>query len=162
VNARTASLPFKSLVVLVFGATLAFGLGGCGGSNSSSGAAATDAPSAAASADASAAPADASAAPDAAGGAAGGGGESRAAGRRMMAKALASVGLSDEQKATIRGIMTDARKQNEGADPETRRANYRAAYQKALAVMTPDQLARFKAKLAELRKERESGAQSSS
>jgi TRAP-type C4-dicarboxylate transport system substrate-binding protein len=79
-----------------------------------------------------------------------------------MAQALASVGLSDDQKATIRSIMKDARKQNEGLDPETRRANYRAAYEKALAVMTPDQLVRFKAKLAELRKEHESGAQSSS
>jgi Spy/CpxP family protein refolding chaperone len=157
VNLRNASLPVRSLFALVSGATFAFALAGCGGSNSSAGAAASDAPSAAASA-------DASAAPDAAGGAgtAGGGTSPRAGGRRMLAKALASVGLTDDQKATIRGIMADARKQSAGADPETRRQNYKAAFEKVQAVLTPDQQALLKAKMAELRKEQETGAQSSS
>jgi Spy/CpxP family protein refolding chaperone len=157
VNLRNVPLPLRPLVALASGAAFALALAGCGGSNASAGAAASDAPSAAASA-------DASAAPDAAGGSgsATGGGSARAGGRRMMAKALASVGLSDDQKATIRSIMADVRKESAGADPATRRENYKAAFEKIQAVLTPDQQARFKAKMAELRKEQETGAQSSS
>jgi Spy/CpxP family protein refolding chaperone len=113
----------------------AFALGACSGS-SGGGAAAS--------------------AQDAAGG--GGAGTSAANGRHRMAQALASLGLSDDQKSQIRAIMGAARKESAGADPATRRANYKAAIAKIDSVLTPDQLTKWHAKLAEMRKERQPGA----
>jgi Spy/CpxP family protein refolding chaperone len=93
----------------------------------------------------------AQAAPDAGapGGAAPGGG------RHLMAEALMSADLSDKQKDQIRGIMRDVRQQNANADPTTRRANYKAAFEKIDTVLSPAQRAKVHAKLAELRKERD-------
>jgi Spy/CpxP family protein refolding chaperone len=79
-----------------------------------------------------------------------------AGGRHMMAQALASLGLSDDQKTKIREIMKSAREKAANADPVTRRANYQAAMAKVKDVLTPDQRAKLAAKLAELR----GGAQS--
>jgi Spy/CpxP family protein refolding chaperone len=77
-------------------------------------------------------------------------------GRRIMAQVLMSLGLTDDQKGKIRGIMSDVKKQNEGVtDPETRRANYKAGYAKIETVLTPDQLSKFHAKMDQMRKERE-------
>jgi len=75
-----------------------------------------------------------------------------------MAEALATLGLSDEQKSQIRDIMSATRKQNADADPATRRANYKAAFAKIDGVLTPDQRAKLHAKLDEFRKERQAGA----
>ncbi len=84
-------------------------------------------------------------------------------GRHVMAQALMSLGLSDDQKGKIRDIMGDVRKQNEGVtDPDARRANYKAGYAKIETVLTPDQRTKFHAKLDEMRKEREQQQGSSS
>ncbi len=91
------------------------------------------------------------------------GGPPPGAGRHMMAQALMSLGLSDDQKGKIRDIMSDVKKQNEGVtDPETRRANYKAGYTKIETVLTPDQRTKLHAKMEEMRKEREQQQGSSS
>jgi len=82
------------------------------------------------------------------------GAQSPANGRHRMAQALASLGLSDSQKAQIRDIMSDARKNSAGADPATRRANFQAAIAKIDTVLTPDQRTKLHAKLAQMRSER--------
>ncbi len=72
--------------------------------------------------------------------------------RGRMGQVLMSLDLSDDQKAKIKQIMADARKQNENVtDRATRRANFRAAFQKVEAVLTPDQQTQFKAKMAAMR-----------
>jgi Spy/CpxP family protein refolding chaperone len=84
-------------------------------------------------------------------------------GRRMMAQALMSLGLSDDQKGKIRDIMSDVKKQNEGVtDPDTRRANYKAGFAKIETVLTPDQRTKLHAKMDAMRKEREQQQSSSS
>ncbi len=84
-------------------------------------------------------------------------------GRRMLAEALMSLGLSDDQKSKIRDIMSGIKKQNEGVtDPETRRANYKAGFAKIDTVLTPDQRTKLHAKMDEMRKEREQQQSSSS
>jgi Spy/CpxP family protein refolding chaperone len=82
-----------------------------------------------------------------------------AGGRRIMGQALMSLGLSDAQKQQIRGFVADARAKSQNADPDTRRANYKAAFAKIDTILTPDQRTRFHAKLDQLRKEREQGTQ---
>jgi len=79
-------------------------------------------------------------------------------GRRRMAQALMSLGLSDAQKSQIRGIMSAVRAQNANADPATRRANYMAAMAKVDAVLTPAQRTALHAKLDKWRKARAAGA----
>lgn len=83
-----------------------------------------------------------------------------AAGRRRMAQALAGLGLSDDQKAQIREIMRSARKENVNADPQTRRANYKAAFAKIDALLTPDQRTKLHARLGTMRGGRGQGATS--
>ncbi len=144
------------------GIALAGMLTACGGSHAASDSG-TAAPGAAASADpgsaaASSAP-DAGASPADAGGASAGTPGSRAGGRRLMAKALASVGLTADQKSQIRAIMKAARAESANADPETRRANYKAAMAKMETVLTPDQLTAYHAKMAELRAAQSSPSQ---
>jgi len=78
-------------------------------------------------------------------------------GRHFMAEALMSLGLSDAQKQQIRGIMADTRAKNQNVDPETKRANYKAAFAKIDTVLTPDQRTRLHAKMDQMRKEREQG-----
>ncbi len=78
-------------------------------------------------------------------------------GRHVMAEALMSLGLSDAQKQQIRGIMADTRAKNQNVDPETKRANYKAAFAKIDTVLTPDQRTRLHAKMDQMRKEREQG-----
>ncbi len=129
------------LALAAIGVAFALTLGGCSGSNSG---------------DSAAGGGSGAATAQDAGGAGGAG--SAASGRHWMAKALASLGLSDDQKSKIRGIMSDARKQSAGADPATRRANFRAAMAKIDAVLTPDQ----RTKLDEMRKERQQGAKTQS
>ena len=87
----------------------------------------------------------------------GGGGGGQTGGRHRMAEALMSVGLSDGQKSQIRGIMSDARAKSQNADQDTRRANFKAAFAKIDSVLTPDQRTRFRAKMDQIRKEREQG-----
>jgi Spy/CpxP family protein refolding chaperone len=79
-----------------------------------------------------------------------------------MAQALMGLGLTDAQKSQIRDIMSAARKDNANADPATRRANYKAAFEKIDTILTPEQRTQLHAKLAELRKERLQGAASQS
>ncbi len=80
-------------------------------------------------------------------------------GRHLMAQALMSLGLSDAQKQQIRGIMADTRAKNQNVDPETKRANYKAAFAKIDTVLTPDQRTRLHAKMDQMRKERDQGTQ---
>jgi Spy/CpxP family protein refolding chaperone len=119
------------------GIALAFALGGCSGSTSGAGGDAAGSTTA---------------------GASTAGGGAAANGRHRMAEALMGLGLSDAQKTQIRDIMSAARKQSEGADPATRRANYKAAFAKIDDVLTPDQRAKMHAKMDEMRKEREASA----
>jgi len=136
VTDRLQALVRTQVSLAAIGVSLALALGGCSGSNSGSGS------------------------PRAAGGggAYGAGGGSPANGRRHMAEALMGLGLSDVQKSEIREIMGAARKASAGADPETRRANFKAAFAKIDAVLTPDQRTKLHAKLDEMRKERQQGA----
>jgi Spy/CpxP family protein refolding chaperone len=125
------SSPFRlPRLCLAAAAVAAIGLAGCGGSNASSSG-------------------------GSGGGYAGGGGASPAGGRHMMAEALASLGLTDDQKKQIRAIMAATRAQNANADPQTRRANYKAAFAKIDTVLTPDQAAKLHAKMDAMRKARE-------
>ena len=72
-----------------------------------------------------------------------------------------SLGLSDDQKNKIRGIMRDAKQQNASVtDPTVRRANFKAAFAKIDTVLTSDQRTQLHAKLDQLRKDRDSGSQS--
>jgi len=140
VKDRLHTLVRSQLSLAALGVAFAFALGGCSGSSGGGSAAASS--------------------QDAAGGGAGAGapGGSAANGRHRMAQALASLGLSDDQKTQIRAIMSAARKESAGADPATRRANYKAAIAKIDSVLTPDQLTKWHAKLDEMRKERQPGA----
>jgi Spy/CpxP family protein refolding chaperone len=71
-----------------------------------------------------------------------------------MGKILMSLNLSDEQKTQIRGIIADARKQNENVtDRDQKRANMKAAYAKVETVLTPAQRTQFHAKLDALRQQ---------
>jgi len=120
----------RGLRIAVAGAALASALAGCGshGSTDQSGSTASQA------------------APDAGSSAAAGG--SPAAGRRRMAAALRSLDLSDDQKAQIREITKAMRKKNAGADPATKRANYKAAIAQVRALLTPEQRAQLDAKMS--------------
>jgi Spy/CpxP family protein refolding chaperone len=78
-------------------------------------------------------------------------GGGRGAGRRF-GEMLAKLGLNDAQKAQIKGIMKSARDQNQNVtDPEQRRANFRAAYQKVEAVLTPAQRDKLKQLRAQMK-----------
>ena len=69
-----------------------------------------------------------------------------------MAKMLADMHLSDQQKSQIRDIMKNARKQNENVtDREQRRATMRAAMEQVRTVLTPAQRAQFDAKMKAMR-----------
>jgi Spy/CpxP family protein refolding chaperone len=139
VNHRFNAIFKTQLSLAALGVTLAAAVSGCGGSTANSGGAASQ--------------------QDAGGSVSAGTGPGAAAGgRHMMAQALMGLGLSDDQKAQIRDIMRAARKESVGADPATRRANYKAAFAKIDTVLTPDQRVRLQTKLAELRKERQQGA----
>jgi len=138
VKDRLHTLVRSQLSLAVLGVAFVFALGGCAGSSGGGGAAASS--------------------QDASGGGAGAPAGSAANGRHRMAQALASLGLSDDQKSQIRAIMSAARKESAGADPATRRANYKAAIAKIDGVLTPDQLTKWHAKLDEMRKERQPGA----
>jgi Spy/CpxP family protein refolding chaperone len=126
------------LSLAALGVALAVALAGCNGSSSNSGGAASQ---------------------DSGGSVSSGTGPGAAAGgRHLMAQALMGLGLTDAQKSQIRDIMSAARKDNANADPATRRANYKAAFEKIDTILTPDQRTQLHAKLAELRKERQAGA----
>jgi Spy/CpxP family protein refolding chaperone len=57
---------------------------------------------------------------------------------------LMSLGLSDAQKASIRGIIANARKQNQTVtDPQVKRANMKAAFDQVRTVLTPAQRAKL-------------------
>ena len=99
---------------------------------------------------ASAAAGGASSSASGATGATGSGQSPQARGR--MGQVLLSLDLTDDQKAKIKQIMADTRKQNEAVtDRAEKRANFRLAFQKVEAVLTPDQQAKFKAKMAAMR-----------
>lgn len=123
------------------GLVVALALGGCGGSNSNSAGSAGGASQGAAEGGSPAGP---------------------GGGRHRMGQVLMSLGLSDDQKSRIHEIMSNARKESANADPETRRANFKAALAKIDTVLTPDQRAKLHAKLDEMRKERGQGAPSQS
>jgi Spy/CpxP family protein refolding chaperone len=95
-------------------------------------------------------------------GPAAGTGGNPAAGRRRMAQALMGLGLSDDQKTQIREIMRSTRKESVNADPETRRANYKAAFAKIDELLTPDQRVKLHARLGTMRGGRGQGATSQS
>jgi Spy/CpxP family protein refolding chaperone len=139
VKHRFNALFTTQLSLAALGVALAVAISGCGGSSSNSGGAGSQ--------------------QDSAGSVSAGTGPGAAAGgRHMMAQALMGLGLTDAQKSQIRDIMSAARKNNANADPATRRANYKAAFEKIDTILTPDQRTQLHAKLAELRKERQAGA----
>ena len=79
-----------------------------------------------------------------------GGGSPQTRGR--MGQILMSLNLTDDQKAKIKQIMAQTRKENENiTDRAVKRANFRAAYQRVQEVLTPDQQTQFKAKMAAMR-----------
>lgn len=133
----------QKIVLLVWLAVLGAGVTACSGK--------TDAAASSQAAAGQAAPAAASGAPaDQAG--SGGGPAQGAARARRFGELLKSLNLTPEQTAKVRQIIADARKKNEGADRDTRRANMRAAYAQIQSdVLTPDQRAIFEKKMAEMR-----------
>lgn len=75
----------------------------------------------------------------------GGGGAPQGRHGRMGA-VLKSLNLSPDQAAKVKQIVGQAREQNQNADPETRRANMKAAFQNIRNnVLTPDQQKKFDA-----------------
>ena len=71
-----------------------------------------------------------------------------------MGEMLMSLSLTDAQKTRIRGIMADARKQNENVtDRDTRRANMKAALSKVETVLTPSQRTALHAKMDAMRQQ---------
>jgi Spy/CpxP family protein refolding chaperone len=78
-------------------------------------------------------------------------GGARGGGKRF-GEMLAKLGLSDAQKAQIKGIMKSARDQNQNVtDPEQRRANFRAAFAKVETVLTPAQRDKLKQLRAQMK-----------
>jgi Spy/CpxP family protein refolding chaperone len=75
-----------------------------------------------------------------------------------MGAILKTLGLSDQQKAKIKQIMHDTHAKNENADPQTRHANMKAAMdQIRTSVLTPQQRARFDAKVKEWKEQHPEG-----
>ena len=72
-----------------------------------------------------------------------------------FAKVLESLNLSEDEKQKIRAIMADAREKSRNADPETRRANFKAAFAQIDAILTPDQRTQLHAKLQAMRHNQE-------
>jgi Spy/CpxP family protein refolding chaperone len=73
-------------------------------------------------------------------------------GRGRFGQLLKDLDLSDDQKTKIRQIVADARKKSEGADPQTRRANMRAAFDEIeTSVLTPAQRVKFDKERAAMR-----------
>ncbi len=66
---------------------------------------------------------------------------------RRFAAALATLNLTGAQQDKIKAIMADARAKSKGADPDTRRANFRAAFAQIDDVLTPDQRAKLHAEM---------------
>ncbi len=86
-----------------------------------------------------------------------GGSPGRAAGMRRFGEMLQKLGLSDAQKAQIKGFMKAARDQNQNVtDPEQRRANFKAALDKVDGVLTPAQREKFKQLRAQARHDHQS------
>jgi Spy/CpxP family protein refolding chaperone len=78
-------------------------------------------------------------------------GGARGGGKRF-GEMLAKLGLSDAQKAEIKGIMKSARDQNQNVtDPEQRRTNFRAAFTKVEGVLTPAQRDKLKQLRAQMK-----------
>ena len=76
---------------------------------------------------------------------------------QRMGQLLMSLNLSDAQKAQIRSMIADARKQNENVtDRDARRANMKAAYAKFDTVLTPAQRTQFHAKMDAMRRQYQS------
>lgn len=63
-------------------------------------------------------------------------------------QALRSVGLTPDQRAKIKGMVADSKAANQNADPATKRANRRQLRSNIEGVLTPDQLAQYRAALA--------------
>ena len=72
-----------------------------------------------------------------------------------FAKVLESLNLNEDEKQKIRAIMADAREKSRNADPETRRANFKAAFAQIDAILTPDQRTQLHAKLQAMRHNQE-------
>ncbi len=140
---RSQTLAKAQISLAAIGFALTLALGGCSGNGSAS--------------------SSGSGADSSQSGSFGGSGRGTAAnGRHRMAEALMSLGLSDAQKSQIREIMGTARKESANADPATRRANFKAAFAKIDAVLTPDQRTKLHAKLGQMRNARQQGAQTQS
>lgn len=70
---------------------------------------------------------------------------------RHMGEMFKKLGLSDAQKTQIKAIMKSARDQNQNVtDPEQRRANFKAAFDKVNGVLTPAQRDKLKAMRAQM------------
>jgi Spy/CpxP family protein refolding chaperone len=70
----------------------------------------------------------------------------------MLGELLLSLNLTDDQKAKIRKIAGDMRKQNHSVtDPQVRRENYKKMNDQIRAILTPPQQKMFDEKLAEMR-----------
>jgi Spy/CpxP family protein refolding chaperone len=71
---------------------------------------------------------------------------------RGMGKFFKDLNLSPDQKAKVKQIMSDARKKNAGADPQTRRAGMKAALQTVRdTVLTPAQQKLFDQHMAKMK-----------
>jgi Spy/CpxP family protein refolding chaperone len=78
-------------------------------------------------------------------------------GGRRFGQMLLSLNLSDAQKTQIRDIIASARQQNQSVtDPQQKRSNMRAAYDKVKTVLTPAQRAKLDSEMAAARAERQS------
>jgi Spy/CpxP family protein refolding chaperone len=81
-------------------------------------------------------------------------GQSGAPGRaHRMGKILQTLGLSDSQKTQVRSIMRKAREKSRGADPETRRANMKAAFAEIDTLLTPSQRTQLHAQMQAMRQQ---------
>ncbi|HEX3466977.1 MAG TPA: Spy/CpxP family protein refolding chaperone [Candidatus Elarobacter sp.] len=70
---------------------------------------------------------------------------------RHMGEMFKKLGLSDAQKAQIKAIMKSAREQNQNVtDPEQKRANFKAAFDKINGVLTPAQRDKLKQMRAQM------------
>jgi Spy/CpxP family protein refolding chaperone len=69
---------------------------------------------------------------------------------------LAKLGLNDAQKAQIKAIMKSARDQNQNVtDPQQRKDNFKAAFVKVEAVLTPAQRDKLKQLRAQARRDQQ-------
>jgi Spy/CpxP family protein refolding chaperone len=91
-------------------------------------------------------------------GAAGAMSQGGAARTHRFAKILETLNLSDAQKDKIRAIMADARAKSKDADPETRKANFKAAFAQIDTILSPDQRTQLHAKLQSMRRNQETPA----